>query len=83
MMSGYYDWHNGNSDWGAKNGRGRFWSSTPYVYTYSRYLYFNSTEVLPRDGSYKPNGFTLRCVAFQSSPQPSSFGYGVGLSLLG
>ena len=81
-MSGYYDW-NGNADWGVNNWRGRFWASTPYSYTDSRYLYFNSTGVLPKNVSNKPDGFPLRCVAFQSSPQPSSFGYDDGLSRLG
>ena len=63
MMSGYYDWHNGNSDWGTKNGRGVFWSSTPYSYTSSRDLYFYSTNVYFRSGNDKPHGYTLRCVA--------------------
>ena len=91
MMSGYYDWHNGNSDWGAKNGRGVFWVSTSDSYTNSRVLYFYSIIADPKRGNHKSSGFTIRCVArlkkrfvfFQSSPQPSSFGYDVGHSLLG
>ena len=69
MMSGYYDWHNGNSDWGVKNGYGRFWSSTPYAYTSSHYLRFYSTNVYPKSGSGKPYGFTLRYVAPCQIPQ--------------
>ncbi|MBR3180746.1 hypothetical protein IKF63_01555 [Candidatus Saccharibacteria bacterium] len=63
MMSGYYDW-NGNADWGVKNSYGGFWSSTPYAYTNSHYLFFGSANVNPKNGG-KPGGFTLRCVAQQ------------------
>ena len=62
MVSGYYDW-NGNADWGAKNGRGNFWSSTPFSYSDSRCLAFLSTNVYPKHGYNKPRGLTLRCIA--------------------
>ena len=63
MMSGSYNWYNGNSDWGAKNGYGSFWASTPNSCTLSRHLFFYSTNVNPKYGNNKPNGFSLRCVA--------------------
>ena len=62
-MSGNYGWNNGNSDWGVKNGYGYFWSSTPYAYAGSYGLHLSSTNVNPKHGGGKPNGFTLRCVA--------------------
>ena len=81
MMSGNLYWGSGNLyDRGTD---GYFWSSTPGSYTDSRSLYFYSTYINPKYGYRKPYGFTLRCVAFQSSPQPPSFGYDVGQSLLG
>ena len=98
MLSGSLGWHSGILyDRGTY---GYFWTSTLYSYTYSRHLYFYSTEVNPKAGSSKPRSLALRCVArffgtpictqkplssrlfFQSSPQPSSFGYDVGLSQL-
>ena len=81
MMSGVLYWVNGIL--GNRGTNGYFWASTPYSYTSSRYLNFRSTNVSPKYSGNKPDGFTLRCVAFQSSPQPSSFGYDVGHSLLG
>ena len=106
MLSGDLYWGNGTI--GNRGTHGYFWSSTPYSYAGSLSLYFNSTNVNPSYGYYKPLGFPLRCVArfppkspplfhlnklsevrsalkillrlsFQSSPQPSSFGYVVGL----
>ena len=76
MMSGNFYWGDGNLN--ARGAYGFFWSSTPYSYTYSRYLNFGSTNVNPKYGFHKPHGLTLRCVTFQSSPQPPSFGYVVG-----
>ena len=76
MMSGLLAWNSGSRhDSGIY---GYSWSSTPiisgtYKYISSRHLDFNSTNVYPTYGSYKPFGFTLRCVAFQSSPQPFSY----------
>ena len=67
MMTGYYDWHNGNSDWGAKNGRGVFWVSTSDSYTNSRVLYFYSIMADPKRSNHKSSGFTIRCVAQQKS----------------
>ncbi|MBR3180982.1 hypothetical protein IKF63_02800 [Candidatus Saccharibacteria bacterium] len=88
MMSGYYGWLGGGLF--NRGTYGHFWSSMPVNYTNSRYLYFYSTFVGPKNNTYKSYGFPLRCVArfpctfsFQSSPQPSSFGYDVGCSLLG
>ncbi|MBR3180932.1 hypothetical protein IKF63_02535 [Candidatus Saccharibacteria bacterium] len=88
MMSGYLSWDSDNL--GNRGTHGYFWSSTPYAYTYSHNLNFASTSVNPMYGSSKPNGLPLRCVVrlkkrfvfFQSSPQPSSFGYDVGHSQL-
>ena len=61
MLSGDLNWSSGNLN--RRGTYGSFWSSTPYAYTNSRYLYFYSTNVGPKNGGYKPNGFTLRCVA--------------------
>ena len=61
MMSGYYWWGSGSTD--RKGEYGRFWASTPYSYTDSRSLYFNSTNVYPKGNGNKPGGFTLRRVA--------------------
>ena len=61
MMSGYLGWDSGNL--GVRGTYGDFWSSTPYTYTNSHSLYFNSTNVNPKNGSHKPHGFALRCVA--------------------
>ncbi|MBR3180763.1 hypothetical protein IKF63_01645 [Candidatus Saccharibacteria bacterium] len=61
MMSGYLYWSNGYPS--GRGVHGRFWSSTPVSYTLSRNLYFNSTNVDPKDIYIKPNGFSLRCVA--------------------
>ena len=72
MMTGYYDWHNGNSDWGAKNGRGVFWVSTSDSYTNSRVLYFYSIIADPKRGNHKSSGFTIRCVAQSLSISESS-----------
>ena len=80
MMSGYLIWR--SNDLSSSGTYGYFWASTPYLYTNSRLLHFGSTNVSPKDGTAKPYGFALRCVAFQSSPQPSSFGYVVGRSRL-
>ena len=77
MMSGYLWW--GNGGWDRKGTYGFFWSSTPASYANSRFSNFSSTGISPKNGSSKPYGLALRCVAFQSSPQPSSFGYDVGL----
>ena len=77
MVSGYYGWQGGGLF--NRGMYGHFWTSTPNSYTNSQYLYFYSTLVGPKNNTYKPYGLTLRCVAFQSSPQPSSFGYDVGL----
>ena len=77
MVSGYLHWVSGTLGYRGTNGH--FWTSTPAAYTGSRYLDFNSTEVYPKGGGNKSYGVSLRCVAFQSSPQPSSFGYDVGL----
>ena len=80
MMSGYFAWDTSNL---YRSGMySYFWASTPRSYTHSRDLYFNSTDVYPKNFNDKPFGFSLRCVAFQSSPQPSSFGYVVGHSQL-
>ena len=76
MMSGSLYWVNGNLSYRGTDGF--FWASTPYTYTNSHVLYFNSAGVYPKNGYNKPYGFSLRCIAFQSSPQPSSFGYDVG-----
>ena len=67
-MSGLLAWNSGSRyDSGIY---GYSWSSTPiisgtYKYISSRHLDFNSTNVYPTYGSYKPFGFTLRCVALQ------------------
>lgn len=45
------------------DGRGYYWSSTPYAATYAHYLYFSSMLVNPQNGNNKTNGFTVRCVA--------------------
>ena len=68
-MSGDYNW-NGIADWGVKNGRGYFWASTLLSYASSRYLYFTSTNVVPKDGYVKSRGLPLRCVA--RNPQKTS-----------
>ncbi|MBR2709920.1 hypothetical protein IKE72_02480 [Candidatus Saccharibacteria bacterium] len=81
MMSGDYGWGSGN--YSSRGTYGLFWSSTTYAYANSRNLSFVSTNVYPKNNGNKLYGFTLRRVAFQSSPQPSSFGYDVGRSLLG
>ncbi|MBR3180650.1 hypothetical protein IKF63_01035, partial [Candidatus Saccharibacteria bacterium] len=64
MMSGYYGWGSGNLIYRGTDGR--FWVSTPVTYTSSRYLYFGSSNVIPKYGDYSPSGFSLRCVAFPS-----------------
>ncbi|MBR3180979.1 hypothetical protein IKF63_02785 [Candidatus Saccharibacteria bacterium] len=65
MMSGLLYWGSGNLV--VRGTSGYFWASTPYAYTYSRYLGFYSTNVTPKDGDNKPSGFTLRRVAQSSS----------------
>ena len=61
MMTGDLWWGNGGLyDRGMYGG---FWSSTPYAYITSHYLYFISTNVNSKNGSHKPSGFMLRCVA--------------------
>ena len=61
MMSGLLVWHSSNLfDRGT---HGYFWASTPTSYANSRYLYFNSTNVGPKNNDHKPSGFPLRCVA--------------------
>ncbi|MBQ6396212.1 DUF1566 domain-containing protein [Candidatus Saccharibacteria bacterium] len=42
---------------------GLYWSSTPDCSVDARGLSFYSTYVYPQSYSYKPNGFTVRCVA--------------------
>ena len=61
MMSGDYIWHTGTLYGGGTHGF--FWASTLYSYTYSRGLYFDSSNVNPKNVSYKPYGMSLRCVA--------------------
>ena len=41
---------------------GAYWSSTEY-YTYAYYLYFDSTTVSPANDSYRPYGFSVRCIS--------------------
>ena len=61
MMSGTLFWVSGNLN--SRGTYGYFWASTPLSYANSRRLYFYSTNVNPKDGGYKPYGFTLRRVA--------------------
>ena len=61
MMSGNLNWNSGNLV--LRGTGGYLWSSTPYAYINSRYLYFYSSVVGPKDGSSKPYGLALRCVA--------------------
>ena len=66
-MSGNIYWNSGGlHDRGTV---GNFWTSTLSSYTYSRRLYFYSTNVNSRNDGSKSNGFTLRCVA-QNHPKP-------------
>ena len=60
-MSGVLGWSSGLLI--NRGTYGYFWSSTPGAYTYSRLLYFYSTNVNPKDSSSKPNGLPLRRVA--------------------
>ena len=61
MMTGILGWFSGNLyDRGTS---GYFWVSTPNSYTNSRYLYFYSTNVNPKNNYSKPHGLPLRCVA--------------------
>ena len=60
-MSGHLYWVSGTLN--DRGTFGSFWSSTPYSYASSRYLYFGSTYVGPKYGYNKPDGSTLRCVA--------------------
>ncbi|MBR3180510.1 hypothetical protein IKF63_00285 [Candidatus Saccharibacteria bacterium] len=60
MMSGALAWSSGGLY--NRGTGGYFWAATPYSYTYSWDLYFSSTSVNPKDSSYKPHGFSLRCV---------------------
>ena len=61
MMSGILYWSSGNLN--NRGTDGYFWSSTPYSYTNSRGLGFGSANVNPKNGSSKPFGSALRCVA--------------------
>ena len=63
----------GSGNLNNRGTEGRFWSSTPVSYASSWYLYFNSTNVGPKNGDYKPNGFTLRRVARFPSKSPPLF----------
>ena len=60
-MSGYLFWGSGTLY--SRGTYGSFWASMPLSYTDSRHLHFSSTFVIPKFGSNKPYGFTLRCVA--------------------
>ena len=71
MMSGYLTWNSGNLT--NRGTYGNFWSSMSSSYANSRYLYFNSTLVSPKNGYYKSNGFTLRCVARNHPKSPPLF----------
>ena len=70
-MSGIFSWDSGY--FGSRGTEGRFWSSTPVSYASSWYLYFRSTNVYPKNGDYKPTGFTLRCVARFPPKSPPLF----------
>ena len=67
MMSGHLYWANGGP--GSGGTYGSFWSSTPFSYAASRYLYFYSTNVDPKYGYSKPHGLALRRVAPCQIPQ--------------
>ena len=80
MMSGYFAWSSGGFN--SRGANGNFWASTPYSYTDSRYLRFDSTTVYPKSGASKPYGLTLRCVArfkiFTHVPPQYLFGGSLG-----
>ena len=61
MLSGILYWSSGGLS--SRGAGGYFWSSAPYAYANSRYLYFNPTNVNPKNGRNKPDGYPLRCVA--------------------
>ena len=72
MLSGYYGWGSGNLI--ARGTGGGFWASTPGSYTYSRHLYFYSTNVTPKNSNLsKPDGLALRCVARFPPKSPPLF----------
>ncbi|MBR3180933.1 hypothetical protein IKF63_02540 [Candidatus Saccharibacteria bacterium] len=71
MMSGILSWSSGNLY--SRGAVGYFWSSTPFSYSDSRYLNFGSTNISPKNGSNKPYGLTLRCVARFPPKSPPLF----------
>ena len=61
MMSGTLYWGNGNLN--LRGTGGYFWSSTPYTYTHSHSLNFDSSNVGSKYGYDKTRGLSLRCIA--------------------
>ena len=61
VYSGSYYWIDGNL--GNRGSGGYFWSSTASGTTGARYLYFNSTRLVPQSNVNKIDGLTIRCVA--------------------
>lgn len=51
------------SGFGTQGSNGYYWSSTQKSVNSAYSLYFDGTTVLPNNGGYKSNGFSVRCVA--------------------
>ena len=51
--------------WDARSAYGAFWSEGAASGSNARYLSFYGAYVWPENGSYKTNGFPVRCIASQ------------------
>ena len=61
VRSGNYNWNSGGLN--NRGSNGNYWSAATYNTNNSRNLNFNASNLNPRNGNNKGNGFAVRCVA--------------------
>ena len=63
VRSGNYGWASGGLYY--RGSYGYYWSAATYNTSSSRYLGFLASDLSPRNGYFKGDGFAVRCVAAQ------------------